>query len=380
MDPHLLIKVSDAAGVPAPYWFVQLFKVLGMTLHMVPMNLWYAGILLAMLLYVRGGEHARRFSARLMSQMPVIVALGVNLGIVPLLFLQAAYNKVFYPATIMMAWFWLSIIAMLIPAYYGVYAYSFGLRRPEGLSLVRRATGWLAALLFVGIGFVFANALSLMTRVSAWPELFAGHSMAGAALGTALNTSDATFWPRWLLMFGLALGTTAAWSLVEAAWFARRESDDYRRWVKRFATWLYVASFAWAAVAGSWYVLGTWSPEVRQTMFAWPMVLLTLVTGAAPALPLAWLVLRRGLPVLSRAEATWLGLGQVGVLAVNAVSRQIVQNRELRGFLDVARQPTAVQWSPLVVFLALFVAGLALVVWMLSQVVKAETGRARAGS
>ena len=37
------------AGVPAPFWFVELFKVLGFTLHMVPMNLFYAGILVAML-------------------------------------------------------------------------------------------------------------------------------------------------------------------------------------------------------------------------------------------------------------------------------------------------------------------------------------------
>ena len=60
--------------------------------------------------------------------MPVIVAVGVNLGVVPLLFIQLAYYKVFYPATILMAWFWLGIIMLLIPAYYGVYAYAMRLR------------------------------------------------------------------------------------------------------------------------------------------------------------------------------------------------------------------------------------------------------------
>ena len=47
--------------------------------------------------------------------MPVIVAVGVNLGVVPLLFVQLAYHRVFYPATILMAWFWLGIIVLLIP-------------------------------------------------------------------------------------------------------------------------------------------------------------------------------------------------------------------------------------------------------------------------
>ena len=62
------------AALPAPFWFVQFFKWLGFTLHAVPMNLWYAGLLVALWLHLRGNEHARRFAARLLQQMPVIVA------------------------------------------------------------------------------------------------------------------------------------------------------------------------------------------------------------------------------------------------------------------------------------------------------------------
>ena len=69
--------------------------------------------------------------------MPVIVAVGINLGIVPLLFIQLAYYKVFYPATILMACFWLAIIVLLIPAYYGVYAYAWALH--DG---AKKVVGW----------------------------------------------------------------------------------------------------------------------------------------------------------------------------------------------------------------------------------------------
>ena len=48
-------------GLPAPFWFVQFFKVLGFTLHLVPMNLWYAGMVLAVWLHFRGSEHGKRF-------------------------------------------------------------------------------------------------------------------------------------------------------------------------------------------------------------------------------------------------------------------------------------------------------------------------------
>jgi len=407
MNAEMLIDPSVSPGIPAPFWFVEFFKVLGFTLHVVPMNLWYAGLPVAMLLWLRGGEHGRRFSARLMRQMPVIVALGVNLGVVPLLFVQVAYYKVFYPATILMAWSWLLIVVLLIPAYYAVYFYAIGLRdeagstparkaavpeplpspargrgvggegcRPKNrklLSAGRKAAGWAAAVLFIAIGFLFANGLSLMAHVQRWPELWQAHNMAGAALGTALNVGDPSLWPRWLLMFGLALATTAAWVYFDAAFFARRESEDYRRWAARFAAKLYAPGMILFAAAGSWYVFGTWPAELRQTMTAGAMHVLTMATGMSPGLPfvLLW-TRRRRLP--TRAAAALIGLAQFGVLGINAISRHLVQKVSLEGFLDVSAQPTAVQWGPMAVFLTTFLLGLGVIAWMLAQLGKTPEG------
>lgn len=374
MDPKSLIDTSLSSGVPAPLWFVELFKVLGFTLHAVPMNLWYAGILLAMLLTVRGGEHGRRFSSRLMSQMPIFVAFGVNLGIVPLLFVQTAYAEVFYPATILMAWFWLAIVVMLIPAYYGVYVYAFGLRdEGRGMTPWKHAAGWAAAALFIAIGFLFANGFSLMANVGAWPEIWAENNAAGAALGTGLNTGDPSLLPRWLMMFGLAMTTTAVWIVVDAGWFAGRESGEYKQWARGFAWKLYTAGLIWFAVFGSWYTFGTWATDVRETMLTGPLAALTALTALAPGLP--WLLLlvgRRGHGGITRGAAALVGLAQFGVLGINAVSRQVVQNVELRGHFDVFAQAEAVQWSPLALFLVTFATGLAVVGWMVAQAVKAS--------
>ena len=131
MNPQMLIGPSSPLGYPAPFWLIEFFKVLGFTLHMIPMNLWYAGLILAMLMKWKGGEQARLLATRLIKPMPIIIAVGVNLGIVPLLFTQVAYYQVFYPATVLMAWPWLSIIGLLTLAYYGVYLYVIGLRDPE---------------------------------------------------------------------------------------------------------------------------------------------------------------------------------------------------------------------------------------------------------
>lgn len=365
MDPTTLIGPSSPLGYPAPYWFIVALKVLGFTLHMVPMHLWYAGILLAMLLYWRGGEGARRLSRRLMEPMPIIIALGINFGIVPLLFTQVAYYKTFYPATILMAWPWVSIIALLALAYSGVYIFVAGLRSGETpLARWRQAVGWITAALFLLIGFFFSNAFSLMTNVRAWPDLWLHKSIGGAPLGTALNTSDPTLWPRWLMMLALALTTTAAFIVVDAEWFASREDAEYRAVARRIAFGTSTLGILGFAITGLWYVFGTWSEDIRAEMLGGSWRVLMGLTAISPGLP--WLLIlwqwRRG-GTRERAAAT--ALAQFLALALNATSRQIVQNAELRPFLDVTAEPVQIQWSPLILFLLLLVLGLGIIAWML---------------
>jgi hypothetical protein len=373
MDAAILVNQASSGGIPAPFWFVEFFKVLGFTLHMAPMHLWYAGLLVALCLHLRGNQHARRSAARLLQQMPVIVAVGVNLGIVPLLFVQLAYFRVFYPATILMAWFWLAIVGLLIPAYYGVYAYAGQFREgTDGTAGWRVAAGWCAAILFVAVGFLFANGWSLMEHVGRWGDLWTAHSIAGAATGTALNVGDATLWPRWLLMFGLALGTTSVWLLVDVFWLNGEAADEaYRRWAMGFAKKLSTFGMVWAAAAGTWYVFGTWSSDLRAAMFGWPLLPLTVATAIAPGLPWVLMMTADRLGA-GRGIVAAIALCQFGVLGINATSRQVVQNVNLKPFLDVSMQPLDVQWSPLVVFLAVFVMGLALVGWMIGQIIRCK--------
>lgn len=378
MDPQALIDTSYLPPLPAPFWFIQFFKVLGFGLHMILMNLWYAGVPIAAGLWLSGHLHGRRLTARLIAQMPLIIAFGVNFGIVPLLFIQVAYGKFFYPATILMAWTWFSVFVLLTFAYYGIYLFAHGLKKHgENLPKGYLAAGWVSGVIFLVLGFIFTNTMSLMANVPAWPVLLQNHSIHGAALGTALNTGDRTLWPRWLMLFGLALTTLSVWIVADTTWFARNESSDYRRWSLRFAWKAHTVGMLVFAAMGSWYVFGTWPEEVRARMLHGPMIMHTLLTGAIPGL--VWLLLALGarsaassasLP--GRGWAAAVVLAQVAVLAVNAVSRQMVQNIELQRFSASLWKETAAQWSPMALFLAAFVLGLALIAWMILQVVRAE--------
>ncbi len=382
-----LIGPDNPLGHPAPYWFLVLFKTLGFTLHILPMHLWYAGLPAMLLLRRHGGEHGRRTADRTLGAMPVAIAWGVNLGIVPLLFTQVAYYKVFYPATILMAWPWLAIIGLLTVAYYGVYAYALGLRAGR-LAPWRVAAGWSAALLLIAIGWLFANAFSLMANVDGWRGIWNATGFAGAVLGTGLNTADPTLWPRWLMMLGLALTTTAAWVVFDAAVLGAGETPAWRAWASRFALRLHALGAAWFAVTGAWYVFGAMPETGRDALAAGGWRLVTALTAVAPGL--VWLAI---LIVARRAARAAAGAGptpgraagiltlgaQLVVLALNAVSRQVAQNGELAPHLDVAAGRVNTQLGPLVLFVALFVAGLGVVVWMLRQAAAAAAGRRRAG-
>ncbi len=368
MDPTQLLGPSNSLGLPAPFWFIEFFKVLGFALHTIPMNLWYAGIMLAAILSVWGSPNGKRFSQRLMSQMPFIIAFGVNLGIVPLLFTQVAYYQVFYPATILMALPWFGVIGLLMVAYYGVYFYAIQLR-DQNVTAFGRAAGWVSALFFIAIGFIFANNFSLMTNLGMWTTLWQATNVAGAPLGTALNVFDGTLLPRWLMMFGLALTTLAAYVVVEAALFAGKESDDYRRWVPKFAVKLYSLGIVWFAVAGSLYIFAV-LPAIRALLLSQPMMILTILTAISPGL--AWLLILAQRNGITLRFALLTGLAQFAAIALNAASRQIVQNAELAKYLDVSAEPVQLQLSPLIVFLVLFVAGVGVVVWMVMQIIKAN--------
>jgi hypothetical protein len=96
-----------------------------------------------------------------------------------------------------------------------------------------------------------------------------------------------------------------------------------------------------------------------------------LLTAIAPGLP--WLLLMRQSGSGERRMRAWaVGSAQFAVLALNAVSRQVVQNLQLDRFVDVATEPVSLQWSPLLLFLALFVAGLVVIAWMLSKTAAAR--------
>src|SRR3970040_1530397 len=155
-----ILPSPDPLGLPVPPSLLLALKLGGFVLHMTFMHLWLAGLPAAVALLYR----RRRIAERLFAAMPFFMAFGINAGIVPLLFLQTLYPQFFYPATILQAWFWFSVIPLLLIAYYAVYLASFGkFRVPAALT---------ATFLICMIGLMFSSAMTLTANPPDWPKIF----------------------------------------------------------------------------------------------------------------------------------------------------------------------------------------------------------------
>ncbi len=377
MNPQDLIAPSSPLGNPAPFWFITFFKIFGFILHMIPMNIWYAGMLLVAIFATFGKGYAEELSHRLARTMPIIVAMGVNLGIVPLLFTQVGYPQFYYPAGILMGWPWISVIVLLIIAYYGVYVYSLSTSKNKK-SKFTIASAWTSSLLFIFIGFLFANNFSLMVNLNEWTKIFDRTNVGGAVTGLTLNTGDPTLFPRWLMMFGIAMMTTAVFIAIDAVFLRKSStSSGYREWAGRFAFRFHSLGVVVFGAMGSWYIFGTLDKFTLDRLRDNPIMLIAFIaTAISPELVWIFMAIQR--KGVQKSFAILAAISQLLVLTLNAISRQWVQNTEISRYRDVSAEMVRTQWSPMIIFLVLFVIGLGVVGWMISKIVSIENSTSKA--
>jgi len=390
-----LFDSADFAPIPAPFWFVQFFKVLGFVLHLIAMNLWFAGIPLILLMMIFGRKSGKRFAKRMFSQLPIIMALGINFGIVPLLFVQTLYYKPFYTATILMAWHWIMVIPLVMIAYYCLYIAAFSVGK-EKKGVQTFLAGLLASFCLLAVAYVFVNAMSLLgrpeTMIGLWQQgqSVTGKDAAGATYGLGINSADPTLWYRYGTMFGLAMTTVAFWTIFDAMILIpkRKEKtpdelqadDSYRRWAGWFAMFVAWIGGAIAAACYCHYRGFVESNPATAGMFGeggdqiFPLLIHTaLFTPFLGALALTGAKLFRTGRFITAIGVT---LCQVVALATFAIARQWIQNLEVSQVVPIKEFAENTQWepiytSPLIVFLVLFVIGALVIAWMIRQMASA---------
>lgn len=193
------LLLPDPDTIPVAWGWFQLLLLVTFPLHLLAMNALVGGMAAGLYHHLRGGELRLRLAHRLAVTLPLVLALTVNLGVAPYLFLQVLYGQVLYTSSLLMGVFWLAIVPLLMLAYGAAYLYEFRFAR-----LGRRGL-WViccSSVLLIVIAALFSNNMQLLQLPQRFGDYF--NHMGG----TMLVGNTVQFWSRYLhmLLSALAIG------------------------------------------------------------------------------------------------------------------------------------------------------------------------------
>jgi hypothetical protein len=347
MNPATLIPTADT--LTAHWGWFQFLLMLTFPLHLVAMNAMLGTALTAFIAHLFPGRPYRELSHELAKALPFLVAFTVNLGVAPLLFVNVIYGHLLYSSTVLMGLFWLSVIPLVIVAYYLAYIYDFSFKKLGNMAMF----GVLVVLiLLMTVGFIFSNNMTMMISPASWVRWF---STPG---GTLLNSADPTLLSRYLHMM---TGSLAVGGLCVALYATKVLKHDAE--VAEAGGRLGMQLFSWLTLlqvaVGTWFFMAL--PTEVMKRFMGGDAVSTALLGVGILLALVTLIVGFKRMVW---PAVFLTLPLVYVMSF---MRDSVRTGYLAPYFDMTKVPTTVQWSPLIFFLVTLVFGLAVIVWMLSK-------------
>jgi hypothetical protein len=356
---RIILAEADPTGLPAAVWLLKFLLVFTFILHLFFMNVVLGGGLVYLWATWRGrrGGAYPALAHAIGRALPVATAFAITTGVAPLLFTQLLYGQLFYTSSVLMAWPWLGVVALLLAGYYVNYGI-FG-SCPATIRAV--SLGILSVLLFAAIGFLFTNNMTLMLR----PEQHAPLYFASDA-GLHTNMADAWVWPRFAHMLVGSLAVTGLF----VAWIARvRNGLDpaSAAWIGRCGTRLFMGATLVEFPVGVGFFFALPRPVKDVFLGGRTPDALLVVAGAAFALA-AVAIVRRSLLVGTCAT--------VVALADMAVVRHRVRAVLLEPYFQPDSLPVVPQTGAFVLFAALLVVGLGIAGWMIWKFVAASSARA----
>ena len=337
--PFPLPTPDPPLPLPLPPSVLKALLLGTFTLHLLAVNLGVGGAVLAATHALRGRPEDRELVGRVAPLLPAAVTFTINLGVAPLLFVQLLYGDFFYTASVLTAFPWLALVALLMAGYLLLYRFVGAVTAP----VPRAGAGLLGALLLLAVGLLLVNVTTLSLR----PDLWLAQA-AASPRGLRLNTLDPTLWPRFLHQ---AAGILASAGLFLAGWGAWRDHGYARRVGLRWFLGATASQLLW----GTWLL-------VRQ-----PGPLLdVLLGGTAPASLALWcsvacgaLGLFMAIPASERdapARAAWapLGLGAAAVLGMSLLREQLREASLAAAGFRAGDLPHRTDWPALGLFSVAF--------------------------
>lgn len=349
MDATALIPAPDA--IPVAWGWFEGLNILTFSLHLILANALVGG---AMLTLVMARKKHRAMVGDLGSKLPTLLALTVNLGVAPLLFLQVLYGQFLYTSAILSAVWWLAIIIMLIAGYYSLYIHQYR----QGNAATRDNRYMIIALgLLLLIGFILSNIMTMMLRPGTWEQYFMNRQ------GWLLNLFEPTLLPRFLhfVLASLAIGGLA---LALLAKYGRNKGTPEATAALNTGMQWFTSCSILQMSAGFWWLVALERP-VQQVLTggnAGATILLVVAIGLTAPLLIAG---------LKRKPLAALGMTVLIVLAMCGV-RAVIRTARLSPWFSPQDLVVTGEVSPLVLFLVSLVIGLTAVAYMVKLYLRSD--------
>jgi hypothetical protein len=360
MNPQDFIPAIDPNPLPAPYWLFKLLLIVTFILHIVAMNFMLGGGFLAALARFRSKKdenYARLFKA-LAKKIPNLLPATITLGVAPLLFLQVIYGQFFYTSTIIIGWPWFAVLILLTLAYYGFYYISF--KSEKNVAAINWVLLFSVIFVFI-IGFIYSNNITLLMTPEKWSAKYFADPQ-----GFNLNWGDRTLYPRFLHFFIASLAVGGLF--ISAIGLFRWKNDQkYAKFlIKLGGKWFMYFTMVQFAI-GIWFLIS--QPRDKMMLFMGDNLLGTIailigIIGGLAAIFIMSDALRKDDP----RKGFYLASGLIAVVILGMViMRDILRGAYLSPYFKSTNFDVQTQWEVLPLFLALFVAGVALWFIMLKK-------------
>jgi hypothetical protein len=345
MNPAALIPTPDVLQVPWE-WF-QVLLLVTLFLHIVTMNIMLGSAVIALVNLFRSDGAPTPLGRDISGKLHFAIAFTVNLGVAPLLFIQVLYGNFFYTSSVLMANIWLLVIALLIIGYYLAYILNHRYDTMESGRVVLIG-GTLAALLT--IGFLMTNNFTLMQRPEAWIRYFDNPT------GMLLNLADPTLFPRYLHFMVAAIAVGGLSQALLNDFRVRRGDRGAAAGVRSGLNWFAYATMVNFGI-GFWFFSALPLQVHDLSTTHGKMIASLLLSGIILAVLAVIFSLRGRVRPAVAAE--------LAAVLLMILIRNLVRVGYLAPYFSLSDLKMVPQYSPMLLFLVILVAGLALIFWML---------------
>ncbi len=361
----------DPIPLPAPVLLFKGLHILTLALHFITVELLLGGLLVATWLNLYGvmrrqdaaAELRLTAAAALAKRLTVVMTYVINLGVPPLLFAQVLYGRALYTSSVLIGVYWIAVIFLLMACYWLIYQFAAGAEKGKAVWW----QGLLAWLLAGAIAKIYVTNMTLMLRPEVWGQMYAT-----TAHGSQLPPHDPTAFPRWLFMVSGGFWVSGIWMI----WLAGRRvfEDPVRRYLAANGGRLAVVMLIVQAFVAA-RVLQAQPQGIRDALAADPLARYAGLAWIGVAVLIGLFGLWAAVKQPINRAAGWIGatLLLVGILGMT-VYRDALRDLTLlsKGY-DVWQRVVVTNWGVVILFLALFVAGLGVAGWLISVMMKAKT-------